>query len=758
MSAGRSSQDVACFSVDRTKYLMLSKSIALRSEPQVGSGLRRKSLRPLRRRSSIHCGSLLRMEMSRTTSSLSPRGRLRAGDVGVGPAVLVAADALEFGVELLDRGHEEFWVRLRGVREGVRGRLPARQSRPVPRRAGRWSCRHRRRGRWSPAAAHDGRAAGRRPRSPPRTAEGTRRRRARPGSGAGRAGRRSAWCGQRRRTRRWSAPRQGRRTRSRGSAADNRARKRSSISAIRRRANAVTASGPPESRKEAQGADGQVVVGLQESVAAGVGERRRPWRAGHARVRRRCAARAPGERPRRPAGRGAADGGRRQGQPLARAPRPWRGRSPGSSAPPAPVSGHRRARPRTAARRLLAARFSQHHCVLITEVTQLRLPCKIPFPLRASFGPTSSRPGAGRPRLLTSSAPALEVECDLVMRYGEVTAVDGLSLRVEPATVTAILGPNGAGKTTTSRRARGTADPRREPSGCWGSTRRPARPAGAPAGRDAPGGGSMVRCGPTEMLTISRRCTPTRSRSTLLVDRLGLGSCGRTSYRRLSGGQQQRLDLAMAVVGRPEMVFLDEPTSGLDPQARRATWELVEQLVVDGVTVVLTTHYMEEAERLAGRVPVIDRGRVMASGSPADLTGGGCRQNTIRLRASRRLHPRLRIAAAPWAARSPSSRRGLLVDGEVDPIRWPRSPPGAPAVGVMPEDLTLSGTDPRGRVPRAHRPGAARVTESPVSTAELRAGARRRAGRRRWWSPRPGWRLGCSCATASSWCSRSSCP
>ena len=98
------------------------------------------------------------------------------------------------------------------------------------------------------------------------------------------------------------------------------------------------------------------------------------------------------------------------------------------------------------------------------------------------------------------------------------------------------------------------------------------------------------------------------------MERLGLDSCGRTPYRRLSGGQQQRLALAMAVVGRPELVFLDEPTAGMDPQARRATWELLEELRADGVTVVLTTHYMDEAERLADQVHVIDHGRLIASG------------------------------------------------------------------------------------------------------------------------------------------------
>lgn len=110
-----------------------------------------------------------------------------------------------------------------------------------------------------------------------------------------------------------------------------------------------------------------------------------------------------------------------------------------------------------------------------------------------------------------------------------------------------------------------------------------------------------------------------------LVERLGLGSCGRTTYRRLSGGQQQRLALAMAVVGRPELVFLDEPTAGLDPQARRATWDLVRDLRADGVSVILTTHYMDEAEQLADDVAIIDAGRVIAQGSPRSCAGAAPR-------------------------------------------------------------------------------------------------------------------------------------
>jgi ABC-2 type transport system ATP-binding protein len=140
----------------------------------------------------------------------------------------------------------------------------------------------------------------------------------------------------------------------------------------------------------------------------------------------------------------------------------------------------------------------------------------------------------------------------------------------------------------------------------------------------------------------------------MLVERLGLASCGRTPYRRLSGGQQQRLSLAMALVGRPELLFVDEPTAGMDPQARRDTWTLLDELRGDGVTVVLTTHYLEEAERLADQVHIIDRGRLVASGSPFDLTRGGGTA-TIRL-----------VVTKPFPQHAPESlQRALGPDTEV---------------------------------------------------------------------------------------------
>jgi ABC-2 type transport system ATP-binding protein len=178
----------------------------------------------------------------------------------------------------------------------------------------------------------------------------------------------------------------------------------------------------------------------------------------------------------------------------------------------------------------------------------------------------------------------------------------------------------------------------------------------------------------------------------LLSERLGLGECGRTPYRRLSGGQQQRLGLAMALVGRPELVFVDEPTAGMDPRGRRTTWELLTELRADGVTVVLTTHYMEEAERLADCVHIIDRGRLIASGSPLELTRGG-RVSTIRL-----------VVTKPFPAGAPESLRQRLGDGtevtQLDEVSLVIAGPADSTTlakvsawceenGVLPETLTL---------------------------------------------------------------------
>ena len=200
---------------------------------------------------------------------------------------------------------------------------------------------------------------------------------------------------------------------------------------------------------------------------------------------------------------------------------------------------------------------------------------------------------------------------------------------------------------------------------------------------------------------VSTTLTPSsRSSSTsahpldvdLLADRLGLHECGRTPYRRLSGGQQQRLGLAMALVGRPELVFADEPTAGMDPQVRRSVWALVEELREDGVSVVLTTHYLEEAERLADRVHIVDHGRLVASGSPLELTRGG-RVSTIRLVVTRPLPPgapaSLRAALGAEMDVVQLDELSLCLTGPADASTLGRVSRWCEDNDVLPESLSL---------------------------------------------------------------------
>src|SRR5664279_5645651 len=210
------------------------------------------------------------------------------------------------------------------------------------------------------------------------------------------------------------------------------------------------------------------------------------------------------------------------------------------------------------------------------------------------------------------------------MRYGDTLAVDRLSLEVARGSVTAVLGPNGAGKTTTLETCEGYRRPQRGTVRVLGLDPQAQRRALLPRiGVMLQSGGAWSGVRAEEMLRHVAALHAHPLAVPMLVERLGLESCGRTPYRRLSGGQQQRLALARAVVGRPELVFVDEPTAGMDPQARHNTWELLDELRRDGVTIVLTTHYMDEAERLADQIHVIDRGRLVVSGAPFELTRGG---------------------------------------------------------------------------------------------------------------------------------------
>ncbi len=219
--------------------------------------------------------------------------------------------------------------------------------------------------------------------------------------------------------------------------------------------------------------------------------------------------------------------------------------------------------------------------------------------------------------------PAIEIH-GLTKRYGPVLAVDRLDLTVHAGETFALLGPNGAGKTTTVE--------------CCGGFRAPdagtVRVLGHDPRRDGqllrPRMGMMLQEGgvyplarPLEVLDLFARFHHDPLDPRAMLERVGLADAARTRFRDLSGGQKQRLSLAMAVIGRPEVVFLDEPTAGLDPAARRVTWEHVRELRGEGVTVVLTTHLLDEAEALADRVAIVDRGRLLALGTPDELTHTG---------------------------------------------------------------------------------------------------------------------------------------
>jgi ABC-2 type transport system ATP-binding protein len=221
--------------------------------------------------------------------------------------------------------------------------------------------------------------------------------------------------------------------------------------------------------------------------------------------------------------------------------------------------------------------------------------------------------------------PAVEV-MSLAKRYSSVTAVADVSFAAEAGAVTAVLGPNGAGKTTTIEICCGVrtadsgsvsvlgVDPRRE-------RRRMKAGVGVmpqSGGSSASGVYPSARVG--EVLTLHSALHAHPLPADALLERLSLAKVRQTPWRRLSGGEQQRLSLALAIVGRPEVVFLDEPTAGLDVQGRHTTWELISELRGAGVAVILTTHGIDEAEQLADHVVVVDAGRVVASGSPAALT------------------------------------------------------------------------------------------------------------------------------------------
>ncbi len=218
--------------------------------------------------------------------------------------------------------------------------------------------------------------------------------------------------------------------------------------------------------------------------------------------------------------------------------------------------------------------------------------------------------------------PAVSVD-GLVKTYGGRRVVDEVTFSVHAGSIVAILGPNGAGKTTTVEILEGY----RRADG--GAVRVLDLDPVADAARLRPRVGVMLQnpglyplATPRELIRLFARFTTDARPPDELIEQLGLSAVAGARIRTLSGGERQRLALALALVGRPELLVLDEPTAAMDPEARRDVRELIAGLRADGVTILLTTHDLGDVERLADRVVVLDRGRVVADGTPSSLSGG----------------------------------------------------------------------------------------------------------------------------------------
>lgn len=219
-------------------------------------------------------------------------------------------------------------------------------------------------------------------------------------------------------------------------------------------------------------------------------------------------------------------------------------------------------------------------------------------------------------------APAIEVT-DLVKIYGDIRAVDGVSFAVEEGEVFALLGPNGAGKSTTLEILEGHRSRTSGTVSVLGTD-----PAGAgPGFRDRLGvvlqsAGVDTELTVREVLHFYREAYSRPRDVDEVIELVELGEKADDRVGSLSGGQQRRVDLALGLIGDPDLIFLDEPTTGFDPAARRRSWDLVRNLTSIGRTVVLTTHYLDEAEALSDRIAVLAHGRIVAEGTPAQLRDG----------------------------------------------------------------------------------------------------------------------------------------
>ena len=219
----------------------------------------------------------------------------------------------------------------------------------------------------------------------------------------------------------------------------------------------------------------------------------------------------------------------------------------------------------------------------------------------------------------------------LAKHYGDKKAVDGLDLTVHRGEVFAVLGPNGAGKTTTIEILEGYRERDAGSVRVLGVDPQTAdRAWRSRIGIVLQNANDQAELTVGELVRHVGAFYPDPRDADEVIDAVGLREKVRARTRQLSGGQRRRLDVALGIVGRPELLFLDEPTTGFDPEARRAFWDLIRGLRDDGTTILLTTHYLDEAENLADRCAVVRDGRVVALDAPADLGGRAARQAVVR--------------------------------------------------------------------------------------------------------------------------------
>jgi ABC-2 type transport system ATP-binding protein len=219
--------------------------------------------------------------------------------------------------------------------------------------------------------------------------------------------------------------------------------------------------------------------------------------------------------------------------------------------------------------------------------------------------------------------------------YGGSRILDGVDLTVRPGEIVALLGPNGAGKTTTVEIVEGYREPDAGAVRVLGEDARRGGPGlRARVGLMLQGGAGLEpRATARDLVRLYAALHDGARDPDALIELVGLATVAGTRVRRLSGGERQRLSLALALVGEPEVLLLDEPTAGMDPEARRATRNLIAALRSEGRTILLTTHDLGDVERLADRVAILHRGRIVAEGSPEELTTGGSTALTFRLHA-----------------------------------------------------------------------------------------------------------------------------